>query len=487
MGTMIDAKTAVRLGATSLCRYGRLFFEKTLRQKSPQFHEIIGKALYNPQFRQVAIEVFRDGAKTTLLRLFASQRLAYRISKTILFISASQGHSILSLRWLKRQILHNKKWSETFGLCPGAKWTDEMIEVSSTIDNSVATIMALGITGQLRGFNVDDYRPDLIICDDTSTDEMVASLEQRKKYDELFFGALVNSLAPASESPDSKIVLLDTPKSRFDLIESCISSPQWHGLCFGVFDQEGNSRWEERYPRADLLKAKEDYFRSGRGPIWMREKECRIVSSETSSFLIENLQYWELLPEAMSYVIAIDPASSDSKSADDNVVVVLGFQGGDVYVIDYVAEIGQTPEMVSQAVIEYVRRYKPLGIVVEAIGYQRTLAWYLEAEMKRHRVYPPVYQVQDRRRKSNRIIQALGSVSGYGRLFVRPTSQKFIEQYTTYSPLSTDHDDVLDAIAMGITWATSRQIFEDSDEDVLSNMAINDEADYAPISRCFAP
>ena len=112
----LSAKEAVQLGATSLTLYGKLFFPKTFRQDSPKFHEDIGRALYNPENRQVAVEVFRDGAKTTLLRTFTSQRIAYGISRTILYVSASQGHSILSLRWIKRQVEHNKLWAQTFRL-----------------------------------------------------------------------------------------------------------------------------------------------------------------------------------------------------------------------------------------------------------------------------------------------------------------------------------------------------------------------------------
>ena len=48
--------------------------------------------------------VFRDGAKTSILRAFTLQQVCYSISKTVMFVSASQDHSIHSLRWLKRQV-----------------------------------------------------------------------------------------------------------------------------------------------------------------------------------------------------------------------------------------------------------------------------------------------------------------------------------------------------------------------------------------------
>lgn len=454
----ISPQEAIRLGATSLTRYGRIFFPKAFRQASPEFHDEIGRALNNRDYRNVAIEVFRDGAKTTLLRAFTSQRIAYGISRTILFVSASQGHSILSLRWIKRQVEHNRRWAETFQLRKGSKWTDDHVEIMHGIEEEPITLLALGVTGQLRGYNIDDRRPDLIICDDTSTDEAAGSADQRTKQTNLVFGALFNSLAPASEAPDAKAIILDTPKSKFDLIESCEKDTDWKFFRYGVFTEKGESRWPERYPVDGLRSAKAAAIAVGRTAIWMREKECKVISEELASFRQDNLQFWDTLPERMTYIIAIDPASSDSKSADDNVVCLVGFHKDQVYLVDYVAETGQNPEMVLQTVMQFARRWRPLGVVVETIAYQRVLAWYLEKGMREQRLYLPIYKVQDRRRKSDRIVQALGETSGYQRLFVKAAHTKFIEQYVEYNPVSDMHEDVLDAVSMAITWGENQGV-----------------------------
>lgn len=452
----IPPAEAVRLGATSLTTYGKLFFPKTFRQASPQMHEEIGRALMNPEYRNVAIEIFRDGAKTTLLRAFTSQRIAYGISRTILFVSASQGHSILSLRWIKRQVEHNRLWANTFRLKKGSKWTDDHIEVIHEALDTPITILALGITGQLRGFNIDDHRPDLIICDDTSTDEASNSADQRGKQVNLVFGALFNSLAPRSEAPEAKAIILDTPKSKFDLIESCEKDADWKFFRFGIFDENGESRWPQRYPTEELLAKKQAEIKVGRLAIWMREKECKVISEELASFKYENLRFWDTVPDRMTVIISIDPASSEEKTADDNVVMAVGFHRDQVYILDYKAAIGQDPDMVTATVFEFARRFRPLGIVVESISYQRVLAWYLEKKMREQRVYLPVWKIQDRRRKSDRIIQALGETSGYQRLHVLPSHTKFIEQYTEYAPNADMHDDVVDAASMAITWSVNQ-------------------------------
>lgn len=453
----LTPREAVMQGAKDLIAYGRIFFPKTFRQKSPDFHRSIGDALYGAD-RQVAIEVFRDGAKTTLLRTYISQRIAYGISRTILVVSASQGHSILTLRWIKRQVEHNTPWAQTFQLSPGTKWSDDAIEIKHGIENVTISILALGITGQLRGFNIDDFRPDLIVCDDSSTDEMTKTEEQRKKYEELFFGALLNSLAPRSESPLAKIVLLDTPKNKFDLIESCSTRADWRFVRFGLLDDRGYSRWEARYPTAEVLAAKDVAIRSGQIEIWMREKECKVIASELASFKADNLKYYDVLPDRLTVVLSIDPASSEARTADDQVLMAVGFLGADVFVLEYTAFKGEMPDELCATLFEYIRRYRPIAITSEAINYQRVLAWYIEKEMRERRTFVPVHKIQDKRTKYDRILQALGGLSGFGKLHVRSSHTELVTQFTEYSPRYRGHDDILDALSQAVLWAETKNI-----------------------------
>jgi hypothetical protein len=120
------------------------------------------------------------------------------------------------------------------------------------------------------------------------------------------------------------------------------------------------------------------------------------------------------------YFIAIDPASSDNPDADDNCVMVVAFAGRDVYVVDYEAAIGQDPEMVGMSVLRFVRVYNISGIIVETVSYQKILAWYLERFLREKRIYIPIHRYDDRRRKSDRILQALGETSAMSRLRSSP-------------------------------------------------------------------
>ena len=122
--TKIPLPEAVRLGAVDNEIYARTFFPNTFRQPSPPFQREIWHDLNDPTVRFSNQRIFRGGAKTTIARVNTSKRIAYGVSKTILYVGASEGAAARSGAWLRNNIERNKLWAGTFALTPGRKWTD---------------------------------------------------------------------------------------------------------------------------------------------------------------------------------------------------------------------------------------------------------------------------------------------------------------------------------------------------------------------------
>ena len=444
------------------------FFPRTYRQGFPEFHDVVTEQLENPAHRYVALKMFRGSAKTTRLRTFVCKRVSYALSNTIMFVGNAQKHAGYSLKWIRRQIEFNTRWAYAFGLRKGNVWNDEHLEILHGVDDRVINILAFGITGQIRGINLDDFRPDLIVIDDPDNEETTKTPEQREKTSDLVFGALQKSLAPPSENPSAKMVLLQTPFNSFDLVSTCEKSPAWHTVTIGCFDREDKSSWPARYGTDFLRAEKLEHQRLHKMALWMREMECKIVAAETASFDIEWLKYWDQdgkgLPPGLTKYIAIDPASSDSKTADDQVIGVVGFKGPDVYLCEYTAEKGEMPEAAALTFVSYLLRHTIHRAAVEAIGYQRVLAWFIEKTMRFQKRWCVIDQVQDRRRKGDRIIQALRDKAANGHLHVSSKHTKFIEQFGDYRPNVEMHDDVLDMVSMAITSHKGYNVVENEDE-----------------------
>jgi predicted RNase H-like nuclease len=72
--------------------------------------------------------------------------------------------------------------------------------------------------------------------------------------------------------------------------------------------------------------------------------------------------------------------------------------------------------------------------------------------MAKRRVFVPMDGIDDRRRKADRIMQAIPGLVAYGHLYVHASMKKLIEQMDDYDPKIVEQaDDLLDALAMAIT------------------------------------
>lgn len=471
---------AVTLGAIDDDFFGSYFFPSTFRQPHPSFSRKIQAAFDDPSSRYVAMKLYRGSSKTTRVRCRVAKHISYSLSRTIFLVSNAQKHSVYSLRWLRKQVEYNTRWALAFGLRKGSTWSEEVIEIIHTVSGHSIAVLALGITGQIRGINIDDYRPDFIVLDDPDNEETTGTPEQREKTQSLIFGSLKQSLAPPTEAPLAKMAVLQTPLDREDTIALCEKDPAFRSVTVSCFNDNGRSSWEERFPTPFLINEKDMHIRMNKLSLWMREMECRIVSPELASFQETWLRDYDELPPEFDVVISVDPASSDNKDADDQVVMATAFgrgtAKGNVYLLEYTANKGEMPDAAGAYVIQLKLKYKNRirKLAVETVAYQKILAWYLEKLMAQNRLWIPVDEIQDKRRKADRIVQEIVGIAANGRLHVkRALHTKFVQQFVEYSPLTRMHDDVLDALAIaviayksGSTYEADYSVIEEDERDI---------------------
>ena len=452
------------------------FFPSTVRQRIPLFHHKIWDLLESSA-RLVMIQVFRDGAKTSTLRMYTAKRIAFGFSRTILFVGKSQDHAIHSIRWIRKRIEEQGLFAKTFKLTPGTKQQDVHYEISHGLQSHPINLLAYGITGSVRGVNIDDFRPDLIVLDDVIDEEIANSEEQRRKSNELIYGALKNSLAPRTDAPDAKMVALQTPLNRDDFSVLALQDPEWTSARFGVWTPETEnlpvqyqeSSWPDRYPTADLRKEKQAYIGRNQLSIWMREKECKVTSPETSAFVSSWLQTYDLPPENMVIYAGIDPVpppsdrqvSANMQNKDFEALTVVGRKGNDYFLLEYAINRGHQPDWTIQQFFRLSLKYRPRQWIVEAVAYQRTLAWILRQAMNYQRQHFVIHEFIDKRKKYDLIVDSLSGIASNRHLHVRKEHSDFISQFNDYPNIK--HDDIINSVAMTI--AVMQSAYTGAEED----------------------
>jgi hypothetical protein len=468
----IDPIEAVKLGAADSVFYSHYFFPDVTRQDSPNFHRDIWHLFENPSHRYANVEVFRGGAKTTIARLFMSKRIAYGISHTILFIGKSEGHAARSVDWIMQQVEYNPLWAQTFGLRRGKKWTATDCEIYHGTDAYPIRILALGITGSVRGINVGSFRPDLIVVDDPCDEENTATPEQRDKTNTLFFSAVKESLVPESEDPSSMLCLLQTPLDPEDLSAVCMESEEFASLRIGILTDENEdiaeSAWPSRWSKEVILKEKRAAAQRNQLSLWTREKMCLIVARETSSFLEEWLEYWTVLPPNARYVMAIDPtpilsdkARLTGQKTDLQAVMVKCYWKMKQYIVEYSTNRDEDPDQLVANIDRLARKYPILRCGVEGIAYQRNLKWFIERQMQRgklkslHVMELKADMIPGAKSKYDRIVQAHTGPASQGLLHIHGTHTEFKDQFITHP--NCKYKDLLDVSAMCDATISARQ------------------------------
>ena len=439
------------------------FFPNTVRLPSAPFHATVWKYLESSA-PLVNIQMYRGSGKTTLLRLFVAKRLAYTVSKTALYVGRSEEKAVQSLKWIKQQIEHNKRFTDVYRLSRGSVWQEAMCSIRNERDNTEINLVAYGVSGSIRGVNLADYRPDLIIVDDMLDEENTATADQRAKTQSLLYGALVNSLASRADSPDAKLVMLQTPFNKEDASTEALDDPAWVSVRVGCWteatqdlpDTEKISSWPHNYPSEELRAKKQSYLHRNAASIFAREWECRITSPETASFRSDWLNFYELSPPREDMVVlgAIDPVPPPSelqlakglKNKDYECLALIGILNQNYYLLDYSVSRGHEPNWTISEFFRLSLKWKPLCWTIETVAYQKTLQWLLRQAMIERRLHYPVLEMNDARSKYNRIVDCLAGPASNGVLHISRAHTEFISQFVEYPDCT--HDDVLDAVSM---------------------------------------
>lgn len=449
--------------------YCKTFFPRTCRQPAAPFHKRIDEALWSRR-RKVAIKVFRDGAKTARIRMFVSKRIAYGISRTILFISKSEDAAEANITWLKGLVETNTLWAQFWGIIKGGTWEKGQIELVNTVLNVKITVLAVGIHGQIRGLNFEDFRPDLILCDDIEDEKTVNTPEQILKHSNLLHGTVMQGLASPMDNPDAMIVIIQTPLDPNDAVETAFLNAgpnQWSDwLCIEAscfwYDDQGNphSTWPEKFSTEFLVGEKQAYIKINKLSVWLREKEVTIVSAELSSFKDGWLQVHRALPSGPDFfwddlVLWIDPASSASATADFQAVTLTGRTGPDAWLIAYNLSRGQDIEdsvdkffETWDLMLKMAKGKSNLKFGVEIVAYQRQLARAIKKEMIKRQRFAYLEEVQDKREKEVVIVQAFTPVASNGKYHCLESHTQFITDFNKYPRVSKD--DLIESAARGL-------------------------------------
>lgn len=474
--------------------FTKTFFPQTFRQGNPPYARTVYEIAESPDISHCALLIFRGGSKTTQAKAILAKRIAYAISRTMLLVSQSEGHSVKTLMWIKDQIERNEKFASFYQLSPTMdkntgrpkKWSDTWISITNKQYGVEVNIVAVGIEGQSRGLNIGDYRPDFILGDDIADDLNSKNPGPRQDVIDTWTGAIEKSLAPKSENPLAKIMLLQTPIAEGDVVDAVEKDPRYRIFRLGCFvekeDGSLESAWPARWSVAELLADKEAHIAADKLRMWMREMELQHTSKSNQSLSaawirLENKDY--SLSKGFT-ILALDPtpppklgtAGPVNEKLDDTAFVAIFCTKFERILLDRrTIKSPSTPAMLD-ILFDLIDRWKPFQVAVETILFARSIGQDILLEQRRRGIFFPVIPVEDKRAKPVRIVSELErwcSTTEHGQFklrpfYVPPVFSDVYAQWIGYDGNPTKHDDLVDAVAIAFQVADRFQHLLDTFE-----------------------
>jgi hypothetical protein len=324
----------------------------------------------------------------------------------------------------------------------------------------------VGIDGQTRGLNIDDFRPDFILGDDIADDLNSANQGPRQSVIDTWTGSIEKSLAPKSENKFAKILLLQTPICEGDIVDAIRKDPRYRVFHMPIFDKDGESTWPARWTTEELQRDKDAHVKSGKLRMWMREMELEFVDASHQLLPSRWLKWNDALPDVSEgfVYIAVDPTPPPKPGApkpvdmklDDTAVIAMLATPTRRVLLDRKTIKSPNDNEILEIIFDFVARWKPFKVVIETVLFARVLAGSVIKEQQSRQIFFAVHAVEDKRAKPVRLVSEINKwcgaeTGGESRCIELPSYMTDIySQWVGYDGNPSKHDDLIDAISLGL-------------------------------------
>ena len=401
---------------------------------SPSFYSV-------RSFPQLALGLPRGFGKTTLVKIYIMYCMLFTNKKFILIISATAklAENILSD---VMDMLEEPNIKRVFGDWKlGVEKDTQSLKKFGYRGRNI-TLAAIGAESSLRGLNIKNTRPDVMIFEDIQSRECADSEVQSTQLENWMVGT-----AMKAKSPHGCMFLFvaNMYPTKHSILRKLKSNPKWIKFIAGGILEDGTSLWEELQPIKQLMAEFENDLAMGKPEIFYSE----VLNDENAA--ANNLINLSKLPAvpysdgdiAAGNFIIIDPAT-DKLGADE---VSIGYcEIHDASPILMKIKEGRfSPGDTIRKALELALGNNCRLIAVEANAYQYSLLYWFDFICLQLGIVGiqavPVYSGV--RAKNARILEMFKAYSA-GELYVHDDAKPAVHlQITGFNAMRRDNTDGL--------------------------------------------
>ncbi len=325
-------------------------------------------------FPQLALGLPRGFGKTTLMKIFIIYCILFTDRKFILIISATAklAENILSdvIDMLEEPNIKNVFGDWKLGV---EKDTQSLKKFGFRGRN--ITLAAIGAEGNMRGLNIKNTRPDVMLFEDIQSRECADSPVQSESLLNWMIGTAMKAKSP---SGCMFLFVANMYPTKYSILRKLKRTHTWVKFIAGGILADGTSLWEELQPIEQLTKEFETDLAMGKPEIFYSE----VLNDENVS--ANNLIDLSKLPEAPyeegdiagGNFIVIDPAT-DKVGSDAVSIGYFEIHDATPMLMD-VEEGRFSPGETIRKALTYALSKNCRLIAVESNAYQYSLLYWFE-------------------------------------------------------------------------------------------------------------
>lgn len=392
-------------------------------------------------FPQLALGLPRGFGKTTLMKIFVIYCILFTKKKFILIISAKAtlAENILSD---VIDMLEEPNIKKVFGDWKLGVEKDTVALKKFGYRGRNITLAAIGAGTSLRGLNIKNTRPDVMIFEDIQSRECADSEVQSTALENWMVGTAMKAKSP---SGCMFLFVANMYPTKWSILRRLKNNPKWVKFIAGGILADGTSLWEELQPIEQLYSEFENDLAMGKPEIFYSE----VLNDENASS--NNLIDLAKLPEvpysegdiSAGNFIVIDPAT-DKLGSDE--VSVGYFEIHDASPIMMDLEEGRfSPGKTIRVALTFALTHNCRLIAVESNAYQYSLLYWFDFICKQMQITGiqavPVYSGV--KSKNSRILEMFKAYSA-GEIYVHERCKTVTHlQITQFNALRRDNTDGL--------------------------------------------
>ena len=325
-------------------------------------------------FPQLALGLPRGFAKTTVIKIFVMYCILFTNRRFILIISntaALAEHIIADIT----DMLDEPNVKTVFGDWRLGLEKDTLGLKKFGFRGRSIILAGLGAGSSLRGMNIKNTRPDIMVFDDIQSREEADSAVLSGNLERWLYGTAMKAKAPTG---CMFIFLANMYPTPYSILRKLKTNHNWVKFIAGGILADGTSLWEELQPVKQLIKEFENDLASGHPEIFFSEVLNDENVNVNKSIDISKIPPYPFYEDdiAVGKMIIIDPSNDKVKS---DAVSIGYFEVMEATpVLMEVIEGRLSPGDTIRTALTMALRHGCRLIVVESNAYQYSLLYWFD-------------------------------------------------------------------------------------------------------------